>query len=80
MKITIGVDVGSTYTKAVVLDANKKILGRSMNPTGFRLTQIAAQSMEDALKGGGVERKDVSYIVGTGVGRHQAAFKGVRVT
>ncbi len=80
MNITIGVDVGSTYTKAVVLDGNKKILGRSMNPTGFRLTEISTQTMEEALKDAGIERKDVAYIVATGIGRHQATFKDLHVT
>ena len=37
MSYTAGIDVGSTYTKALVLDSNREIVGRSMRATGFRL-------------------------------------------
>ena len=34
MPYTAGIDVGSTYTKAVILDAEHRILGRAARPTG----------------------------------------------
>ena len=80
MSITVGVDVGSTYTKAIVLNDQKQILGRSMNPTGFRLTEIATQTLQEALEDAGIDRKNVDYIVATGTGRHQATFKDLHVT
>ncbi|MCA9001015.1 MAG: hypothetical protein KDB61_03760, partial [Planctomycetes bacterium] len=80
MTITIGVDVGSTYTKAIVLDENHEILGRSMNPTGFRLTEVSTKTVNEALKNAGFERSDVAYIVATGTGRHQVEVKDLHVT
>jgi predicted CoA-substrate-specific enzyme activase len=80
MTITIGVDVGSTYTKAIVLDDMQQILGRSMNPTGFLLTEISTQTVDEALKNAGLDRTDVAYIVATGTGRHQVSVKDLHVT
>ena len=37
MSITAGIDVGSTYTKAIVLDSEDRIRGRRIEPTGFKL-------------------------------------------
>ena len=41
MSITAGIDVGSTYTKAIVLDSERRILGRRLEPTGFKLDEVA---------------------------------------
>ena len=34
MNITAGIDVGSTYTKAIIMDGDREILGREIRPTG----------------------------------------------
>ena len=80
MTYTAGIDVGSTYTKAVVVDGAARIVGRAMEPTGFQLTQVAARALGTALSEAGLERSDVSYVVATGFGRHQAELSDVQVT
>ena len=80
MRITAGIDVGSTYTKAIVVDSNGSIMGRAMEPTGFRLTEVAERTLETALAQGGCARTDLAYVVATGYGRHQAAFADMHVT
>jgi len=80
MTITTGIDVGSTYTKAVVLDQDHQVLGRSVLPTGFKLEQAAQTTFETALEQAGLARDDVDYVVATGYGRHQVGFKDVHVT
>lgn len=77
---TAGVDIGSTYTKAVVADAHGTVLGRSMEPTGFRLQQAAERTLERALGAAQCERVNLRYIVTTGFGRHQAGLGDVAVT
>ena len=42
MKYAAGVDVGSTYTKAVILDDDGQIAGKAMARSGFKLTEAAA--------------------------------------
>ncbi len=80
MRITAGLDVGSTYTKAVVTNERGDVLGRALQPTGFRLTEVANATLETALAQAGHVRGDVAYVIATGFGRHQATFADLHVT
>jgi predicted CoA-substrate-specific enzyme activase len=77
---TAGIDVGSTYTKAVVLDGDLRVVGRALRPTGFKLTQVAEEALGAALDEAGVPRDGLRYTVATGFGRHQVAASDVQVT
>jgi len=80
VRITAGIDIGSTYTKAVLLDENDQMLAHVMRPTGFKLAEVSRQTFDEALASAGLAETDVAYIVATGMGRHQAEFKDVHVT
>jgi predicted CoA-substrate-specific enzyme activase len=80
MTYTGGIDIGSTYTKAVVLSGENEIVGRAMEPTGFKLAEVAERAYGKALEGAGLSLDDVGYVVATGFGRHQARFTDVQVT
>jgi predicted CoA-substrate-specific enzyme activase len=80
MRLTAGVDVGSTYTKVVLVDHAGEVLATAMEPTGFRLAEVAALALDKALAVAGLERKQVAYVVATGFGRHQVAFADVHIT
>ena len=80
MRFAAGIDVGSTYTKAVVLDRDYRIAGRAMRPTGFLLTEAAEQTLAQATEQAGLSAGDVGYVVATGFGRHQAGFADLMVT
>ena len=57
----LGIDVGSTYTKAVVIGPDGKMAGRGMIPTGFKLEPAADQALSLA----GVSKE---HIAGAGFG------------
>ncbi|HEX7078161.1 MAG TPA: acyl-CoA dehydratase activase [Candidatus Eisenbacteria bacterium] len=80
MSVTAGIDVGSTYVKALLLRDDGSILGRAIEPTGFRLTEAAARALDAALASTGAVRDDLDYVVATGFGRHQATFADIHVT
>jgi predicted CoA-substrate-specific enzyme activase len=80
MSLTAGVDVGSTYTKAIVLDGGRRILGRGLEPTGFRLDTVAERTLAAALDAAGARREDIAYTVATGFGRHQMEAADTQVT
>jgi (R)-2-hydroxyacyl-CoA dehydratese activating ATPase len=80
MSLTAGIDVGSTYTKALLLDGDRNIVAQALHPTGFRLTAVARQVFDEALADAGLAEADVSYVVATGTGRHQVDFKDIAVT
>lgn len=80
MKATAGIDIGSTYTKALLLSPDGRILAKHMRPTGFKLEAVAREAFERCLGDAGLERSGVGYIIATGMGRHQAEFKDMHVT
>src|SRR5450759_265313 len=75
-----GVDVGSTQTKAVVMDDRRRVLGRSLIDTGGIVTAAAENAFQLAVADAGVERSDVVYVVGTGYGRYRVTFGDTQVT
>lgn len=77
---TAGIDVGSTYTKAVVLGPDRVIAGRAMRPTGFQLSKVAEEALAAAVREAGIAPQDVAYTVATGYGRHQVTVGDVKVT
>jgi len=80
MSYTAGIDVGSTYTKAIVLGADRRIVGRAVEPTGFKLGEISERVLDRALTEAGLERNRLGYVIATGFGRHQSASSDVQVT
>ena len=80
MILTAGIDVGSTYTKVVILNDQDVILGHALNNTGFKLTEVAGQVYQSALKHAALTTSDISYVVATGFGRHMVPFSDAQVT
>ncbi|MDK1010867.1 MAG: acyl-CoA dehydratase activase [Actinomycetota bacterium] len=80
MIITAGLDVGSTYTKAVIQGEDGEILGKAFGPTGFRLREMARSIYAEALTNADLHEKDIAYVIATGAGRHQVDFKDLHVT
>ncbi len=80
MRYAGGVDVGSTQTKAVVVDGDRRIVGRSLIDTGANVVQAAENAFALALHEAGLERADVDFVVGTGYGRYKVEFGDTQVT
>ncbi len=80
MIVTAGIDVGSTYTKAVILDADNRIVGRGLVKTGFKLNESGERALSQALDQGGLKPGGLAYIASTGYGRFQTAIRNVNVT
>jgi activator of 2-hydroxyglutaryl-CoA dehydratase len=80
MKYVAGVDVGSTQTKAVVLDERGAIVGRALADMETSMTTIAQDAFRAALDDAGVAEGDVLYVVGTGYGRYNVKFGREQVT
>jgi (R)-2-hydroxyacyl-CoA dehydratese activating ATPase len=80
MTYTAGIDVGSTYTKVVILDGANAQVGRALVKTGFRLGEAASRALQQALEQASLAQTDLAYIATTGYGRYQVAFRNVHVT
>jgi len=73
-----GIDIGSTMTKAVILDDG--IIASVIGPTGPEHRRLANQVMEEALHRAGLPFDAVTYIVATGYGRISVPFADRQVT
>jgi predicted CoA-substrate-specific enzyme activase len=73
-KTFVGIDVGTTTTKAVVINSNKEVLGYSVRRSGTDLTLAATTVLEEAMAQAGVTRDTVQAIVATGYGRRSVPF------
>ncbi len=80
MRYTAGIDIGTTYTKAVILGSDNQIAGRAMRTTGFKLAEAAQRAYDQALDQAGLSAADVGYVVATGFGRHMPTFTDITVT
>jgi predicted CoA-substrate-specific enzyme activase len=73
-----GIDVGSTMTKAVILE--KGIIASVIGPTGPEQRRLANRVMQKALDQAGLALDAISYIVSTGYGRINVPFADKQVT
>lgn len=82
MTYAAGVDVGSTQTKAVIIDEDLQIVGRALVETGSNVTVAAENAYELALQQGNIheEEEGVGFIVGTGYGRYKVTFGDAQTT
>ena len=76
MKYFGGCDVGSTYTKAVILDENGKMVADTTIRSKINSEASAVAAMDEViakvpeLK----SSKDLAYLIGTGYGRNKVPF------
>ena len=68
-----GVDVGSGYTKAVVLD-DSAVVGRGLTHSGADFTAAAIRARDEALAEAQLEADQLEGVVSTGYGRTNVPF------
>jgi predicted CoA-substrate-specific enzyme activase len=69
MDCYVGVDIGSTAIKAVLVDENEKVLGHELCATGSRFSEHADEALGRLVGRAGVRREEVRHLVATGYGR-----------
>ena len=80
MAYAAGVDVGSTQTKAVLVDESGTAVARALVSTGANVIQAAQSAFEQALEEARLGEQEVEYVVGTGYGRYKVTFGNTQVT
>ncbi|MFX4262426.1 acyl-CoA dehydratase activase [Pelotomaculum propionicicum] len=75
---TVGIDVGSVTTKAVLL--NGREWRHVVRPTGCSPRQAGLEAFESLLGEAGLAQGDVSSVIGTGYGRISLSFIDKAVT
>ena len=80
MAYAAGVDVGSTQTKAVIVNEAAEIVARALIDTGANVSAAAQKAYEKVLELAGIEEREVEYVVGTGYGRYKVTFGNKQIT
>jgi (R)-2-hydroxyacyl-CoA dehydratese activating ATPase len=80
MRYAGGVDVGSTQTKAVVVDGGAASWAEALIDTGANVVTAAQDAFDRALAVTGVDPADVAFVIGTGYGRYKVEFGDAQVT
>jgi predicted CoA-substrate-specific enzyme activase len=80
MAYAAGVDVGSTQTKAVIIDESLKIVGRSLIDTGANVVTAAEKAYLAALQQSTIDEETIEFVVGTGYGRYKVTFGDTQIT
>jgi predicted CoA-substrate-specific enzyme activase len=80
MAYAAGVDVGSTQTKAIIINEAREIVGRWLTDTGANVVMAAKHAFQEALGNSELREEEVEYVVGTGYGRYRVTFGNVQIT
>lgn len=80
MRFAAGVDVGSTQTKAVIMDEGRRIRARALVPTGANVARAAENGFLQACREAGLAPREIGFVVGTGYGRYKIAFGNTQMT
>lgn len=75
-----GIDIGSTYSKAILVNDRREILGKAVRRTGFKLAQAAEAVFVELLASARLERDAVTYVAATGYGRYTVPFRNTQLT
>ena len=67
-----GVDIGSTWTKVVLLDGEGEVAARALARTAMSFEEAAGTARDRALDDAGIESDQVTATVATGYGRRNA--------
>jgi predicted CoA-substrate-specific enzyme activase len=76
----VGIDVGATYTKALVMDETRRLLGRAMVKTGFNLAGAAERGYSEVITDAGLADEDIDYVASTGYGRYVVPMRDLQIT
>ncbi len=80
MILAVGIDIGSTYTKAVLMDETKQVRATALRRSGYKPAAAAAAVFDDLVANAGVTKEEVTYIATSGYGRYMVPFRHTQIT
>lgn len=73
-----GIDIGSSTSKAVIIDAKNNIVSSVVHKTGIDMKKISLTVFEEAKKD--IKDENIKFIVSTGYGRRIVPFANKNIT
>ncbi len=80
MTFVAGIDMGAKSTKAVILDADKRICGKAAVKTRPDFHAVAKEVLDLALQQAEFKESEIDYIATTGFGRYNVPFRDIQIT
>jgi predicted CoA-substrate-specific enzyme activase len=83
MRFVAGIDLGSGFTKAVILASDgevPRIVGRGRIKSGIDLDAAGREALDAALAEVGIDADELSYTATTGLGRYAFSGRDVQIT
>jgi (R)-2-hydroxyacyl-CoA dehydratese activating ATPase len=78
--LVAGIDIGSTYTKAVLLDDSRGVRATALRRSGYKPAAAASAVFDELVANAGAGKEDVTYIATTGYGRYMVPFRHTQIT
>ncbi|HEX2348554.1 MAG TPA: acyl-CoA dehydratase activase [Ktedonobacterales bacterium] len=78
--LVAGIDIGSTYTKAVLIDSARAVRATAIRRSGYKPATAASVVFDDLVANAGVPPACVTYIATTGYGRYMVPFRHTQIT
>ncbi len=76
----VGIDVGTSYVKVVIIDNNDNIIGWCVEPSGIDMQSSITSAFKKACTDTKIQKKEISHITATGYGRKNVTFNNSEKT
>ncbi|RJP33529.1 MAG: 2-hydroxyglutaryl-CoA dehydratase [Phycisphaerales bacterium] len=80
MNYAAGIDVGSTQSKAVLVNEARAIVARALIDTGANVRRAGQRALDELIRSAAVGRDEIRFVVGTGYGRYKIEAGDTQVT
>lgn len=78
--LVAGIDIGSTYTKAVLLDESRAVIATAIRRSGYKPAVAASGVFDDLVANAALTKADITYVATTGYGRYMVPFRHTQIT
>ncbi len=70
----IGIDVGTSYIKSVIINNNKELISSFIKRTGTSIEISSKTALEEVINKGSLKKSSIKHIVATGYGKNKVTF------
>jgi predicted CoA-substrate-specific enzyme activase len=75
-----GIDIGASTAKLVIVDRDRRVLGRALRASGIDYSATAQECLNEALEQAGIDRRQIAYSLSTGYGRNNVSWADATLT
>jgi (R)-2-hydroxyacyl-CoA dehydratese activating ATPase len=80
MALVVGIDIGSTYTKGLILDDVRRVRATAVRRSGYRPAAATDLLYAELLQASDLTAEEITYVATTGYGRYMIPFRHTQIT